>query len=171
MLYFVIRLFHSKHLPPLHLVSSLNLLQVGFGVGSILIDMVSGWRYMYVACTPLAVIMGIGICWLPNAPRWLLLRAIQGKGNGQNLREAAILCLRRLRGPAIGDSAPLLVDEIMGELYYIGEEKEVTMREVFQGKCFKAVVIGAGLLLFQQVIIFLKKLNTIDWRCLQLVSL
>ncbi|KAI9083421.1 hypothetical protein K1719_034635 [Acacia pycnantha] len=91
---------------------------VGFGVGSILVDIVSGWRYMYVACTPLAVIMGIGICWLPYSPRWLLLRAIQGKGNVQNLREAAILCLRRLRGPAIGDSAPLQVDEIMGLLLF-----------------------------------------------------
>ncbi|XP_028778129.1 D-xylose-proton symporter-like 2 [Neltuma alba] len=124
---------------------------VGFGFGSILVDMVSGWRYMYGASTPLAVIMGIGMCWLPHSPRWLLLRAIQEKGNGQHLREAAILCLHRLRGPAIGDSAPRLVDEIMGELYYVGEEKEVTMGEIFQGKCFKAVVIGAGLLLFQQI--------------------
>lgn len=110
---------------------------------------------MYAASTPFAVIMGVGMCWLPYSPRWLLLRAIQGKGNSQHLREAAILCLHRLRGPAIRDSAPLLVDEIMDELYSVGEEKEVTMREVFQGKCFKAVVIGAGLLLFQQVIIFL----------------
>ncbi|KAF7822300.1 D-xylose-proton symporter-like 2 [Senna tora] len=123
----------------------------GFGVGSILVDMVAGWRYMYGASTPLAVIMAIGMCWLPDSPRWLLLCAIQGKGNAQDLREAAILCLHRLRGPAIGDSAPQQVDEVMAELYYVGEEKEVTMGEIFQGKCLKALVIGAGLVLFQQI--------------------
>ncbi|KAI4352122.1 hypothetical protein L6164_006403 [Bauhinia variegata] len=88
----------------------------GFGVGSLLVDLVAGWRYMYGASTPLAVIMGIGMLWLPPSPRWLLLRAIQGKENMDDLRERAIHSLHRLRG-----------------------------------KCLKALVIGAGLFLFQQI--------------------
>ncbi|KAG5224446.1 D-xylose-proton symporter [Salix suchowensis] len=123
----------------------------GYGIGSLLVDTVAGWRYMYVASTPLAVIMGIGMWWLPVSPRWLLLRAIQGKGSMQELRETAICCLRRLRGEAIGDTAPVKVDEILDELAVVGEEKEVKLTEVFRGKCLKALTIGAGLVLFQQI--------------------
>ncbi|KAK4572301.1 hypothetical protein RGQ29_030651 [Quercus rubra] len=123
----------------------------GYGIGSLLVDTVAGWRYMYGASTPLAVIMGIGMWWLPASPRWLLLRAIQGKGNMQELRETAIGCLYRLRGPAFGDSASEQVDEILTELAYVGDEKEATLSEMFKGKCLKALTIGAGLVLFQQI--------------------
>ena len=135
----------------LQIVSTCNLVQGGYGIGSLLVDTVAGWRYMYGASTPLAVIMGIGMWWLPASPRWLLLRAIQGKGNMQELRETAIGCLYRLRGPAFGDSASEEVDEILTELAYVGDEKEATLSEMFKGKCLKALTIGAGLVLFQQV--------------------
>lgn len=149
---------YSISVTSLQVVSIHNFVQAGFGVGSILIDDIAGWRYMYSASTPLALIMGFGMWWLPHSPRWLLLRAIQGKGNVHDLKEAAILCLRRLRGPSIGELASKQVDEVMAELYHAGEEK-VTMREIFQGKCLKALIIGAGLVFFQQVIIFLKQQN------------
>ncbi|XP_059667391.1 D-xylose-proton symporter-like 2 [Cornus florida] len=124
---------------------------VGYTVGSLLVDTVAGWRYMYGASSPIAVIMGIGMWWLPESPRWLLLCAIQGKGNMQDLRETAIVCLCRLRGEAIGDSAPEQVDEMLTEISYIGEEEEATLGEMFRGKCLKALIIGAGLVLFQQI--------------------
>ncbi|KAL4286712.1 hypothetical protein AHAS_Ahas19G0113600 [Arachis hypogaea] len=60
---------------------------------------------MYGVSSPLAVIMGIGMCWLPASPRWLILCAIQGKGDGENLKSTAIHCLSRLRGQAVEDSA------------------------------------------------------------------
>ncbi|KAM7272721.1 hypothetical protein ACFE04_027384 [Oxalis oulophora] len=123
----------------------------GYGIGSLFVDLVAGWRYMYVASTPIALIMGIGMWWLPASPRWLLLRAIQGKGDMDELRERATACLCRLRGEAIGDSAPAQVNEILIELSYVGEEKEVTIGEMFRGKCLKALVIGGGLVLFQQI--------------------
>ncbi|KAG6715067.1 D-xylose-proton symporter-like 2 isoform X1 [Carya illinoinensis] len=123
----------------------------GYGIGSLLVDIVAGWRYMYGASSPLAVIMGIGMWWLPASPRWLLLRAMQGKGNMQELRDLAISCLCRLRGPAFGVSAPEEVDEILAELSYVGDNKEVPLWEMFQGKCLKSLTIGAGLVLFQQI--------------------
>lgn len=123
----------------------------GYGIGSLLVDIVAGWRYMYGASVPLAVIMGVGMWWLSESPRWLLLRAIQGKGNFQDLREIAIRCLCRLRGEAIGDSAPEQVDEMLSELSSVGEEQDVTLGEMFRGKCLKALTIGAGLVLFQQI--------------------
>ncbi|PRQ60696.1 putative major facilitator, sugar transporter, major facilitator superfamily [Rosa chinensis] len=124
---------------------------VGYAVGSALVDVFGGWRYMYGASIPLALIMGIGMWWLPESPRWILLRAIQGKGNMHDLKETAICCLCRLRGRAIGDSAPALVEEMLEELYFVGEDNKPTLGEMFQGKCKKALVIGAGLVLFQQI--------------------
>ncbi|RXH95369.1 hypothetical protein DVH24_025053 [Malus domestica] len=123
----------------------------GYGIGSLLVDTVAGWRYMYGISAPLAIIMGIGMWWLPASPRWILLRAIQGKGSMDELKVTAISCLCRLRGSAIGDSAPAQVDEILAELAYVGEEKEATLGEMFHGKCLKALVIGVGLVLFQQI--------------------
>ncbi|KAM7278152.1 hypothetical protein ACFE04_005286 [Oxalis oulophora] len=123
----------------------------GYGIGSLCVDLLSGWRYMYIASIPMALIMGIGMWWLPASPRWLLLCAIQGKGNMEELRERAISCLRRLRGQATGNSAPDQVNEMLIELSYVGEEKDVTIGEIFQGKCLKALVIGGGLVLFQQI--------------------
>ncbi|KAL7003802.1 Vacuolar glucose transporter 1 [Sarracenia purpurea var. burkii] len=124
---------------------------VGYTVGSLLVDTVSGWRFMYGASISLAVVMGIGMWWLPASPRWLLLCAIQGKGNMQDLRQTAISCMCRLRGEAIGESAPQQVDEILAELAYVGEVKESGIAEMFQGKCLKALIIGAGLVFFQQI--------------------
>ncbi|KAF8379004.1 hypothetical protein HHK36_028431 [Tetracentron sinense] len=124
---------------------------LGYTVGSLEIDIVSGWRYMYGTSLPISVIMGIGMWWLPPSPRWLLLCAVQEKGNMQDLKETAICCLCRLRGQAIGDSAPEQVDEILVELSYVDPEKEPSLREIFKGKCLKALIIGGGLVLFQQI--------------------
>jgi sugar porter (SP) family MFS transporter len=123
----------------------------GYGIGSLTVNVHSGWRYMYATSVPLAVIMGIGMWWLPASPRWLLLRVIQGKGNVENQREAAIKSLCCLRGPAFVDSAAEQVNEILAELTFVGEDKEVTFGELFQGKCLKALIIGGGLVLFQQI--------------------
>lgn len=125
---------------------------MGYLVGSLLINTIAGWRYMYSISVPFAVVMGIGMWWLPASPRWILLRAMQGKGKMHELRENAINCLSRLRGGVIGDSAPQQVDEIISELSHLSEEKEVTIGEMFQGKCLKALTIGTGLVLFQQVL-------------------
>ncbi|KAF8097899.1 hypothetical protein N665_0279s0029 [Sinapis alba] len=123
----------------------------GYGIGSLTVDTLSGWRYMYATSVPLAVIMGIGMWWLPPSPRWLLLRVIQGKGNVENQKEAAIKSLCRLRGPAFVDSAAEQVNEILAELSFVGEDKEATFGELFRGKCKKALIIGGGLVLFQQI--------------------
>ncbi|RDX98183.1 D-xylose-proton symporter-like 2, partial [Mucuna pruriens] len=123
----------------------------GYGIGTLFVDTVAGWRYMFGVSSPVAIIMGVGMWWLPASPRWLLLSAIQGKGDAQNLKDKAIRSLCQIRGQAYWDSAPRLVDEILAELTYLGDGKEATFGEVFQGKCLKALWIGAGLVLFQQI--------------------
>lgn len=123
---------------------------LGYVVGTLLVGTIAGWRYMYGVSFPLALIMGFGMWWLPASPRWILLRAMQEKGKLDELRESAINCLCRLRGPVISDSASQQIDEILSELSHLGEE-EATLGEIFQGRCLKALTIGAGLVLFQQV--------------------
>ncbi|KAK6936553.1 Major facilitator, sugar transporter-like [Dillenia turbinata] len=124
---------------------------VGYTAGSFLVDVVSGWRYMYGASSPLSIVMGIGMWWLPASPRWILLCAIQGKGDMQNLKETAICCLCRLRGQRNSESAPAEVDEILADLALVGQEKEITLKEMFHGKFLKALTIGVGLVFFQQI--------------------
>ncbi|WOL09517.1 D-xylose-proton symporter-like 2 [Canna indica] len=124
---------------------------LGYISGSVYVDLVGGWRYMYATSSPICLIMGIGMWWLPQSPRWLLLCAIQGNGNLTNAKEFAIACLCRLRGPAFDSSASEQVDLILDELSYIGQEKQASFMEIFQGKCRKALIIGAGLVFFQQV--------------------
>ncbi|EPS57619.1 hypothetical protein M569_17198, partial [Genlisea aurea] len=123
---------------------------VGYVVGSLLVDTFVGWRYMYAIITPVTLVMGFGMWWLPASPRWILLRAVEGKGEQQEaLRDTAITCLCRLRGRAV---SPLKVDEILSELSSLrGQEEEATLAELFRGKCLKALIIGGGLILFQQI--------------------
>uniref|UniRef100_A0A6V7QY56 Major facilitator superfamily (MFS) profile domain-containing protein n=1 Tax=Ananas comosus var. bracteatus TaxID=296719 RepID=A0A6V7QY56_ANACO len=124
---------------------------LGYISGSIYVELVAGWRYMYATSAPLCLIMGLGMWWLPPSPRWLLLCAIQGKGSMLDTKEFAVRCLCRLRGRALDDSISVQVDAILAELSYAGQEKAATLSEIFQGKCLKALIIGCGLVFFQQV--------------------
>ncbi|CAA6669581.1 unnamed protein product [Spirodela intermedia] len=111
---------------------------LGYVTSNIYVEKVSGWRYMYASSAPIALIMGIGMWWLPPSPRWLLLCAIQGKGN-------------TTVGRPHDASSYEEIDGILAELSYTGDEKEAGFREIFQGKCLKALIIGVGLVFFQQV--------------------
>ncbi|CAL9130938.1 unnamed protein product [Musa acuminata var. zebrina] len=124
---------------------------LGYISGSIYVDLIGGWRYMYATSAPICLIMGIGMWWLPPSPRWLLLCAIQGKGSLPHAKEVAITCLCRLRGVAFSSSASEQVDLILDELSYVDQEKQAAFSEIFRGKCLKALIIGAGLVFFQQV--------------------
>ncbi|KAF9665554.1 hypothetical protein SADUNF_Sadunf16G0135100 [Salix dunnii] len=127
---------------------------VGFLVGSIQINAVGGWRYMYGFSVPIALLMGLGMWSLPPSPRWLLLRAAQGKGSFQEYKEKAISALSKLRGRPPGDKvSEKQIEEALVSLKsaYKEDEPEGSFLEVFQGPSLKAFVIGGGLVLFQQI--------------------
>lgn len=91
---------------------------------------------------------------LPPSPRWLILRAVQGKGSLQEFKEKAILALSKLRGRAPGDAASekQIEDTLISvKSAYVEQESEGNILEVFQGPSLKAFIIGGGLVLFQQV--------------------
>ena len=109
---------------------------------------------MYGFSAPVAVLMGLGMWTLPPSPRWLLLRAVQGKGSFQDLKEKAIFSLSKLRGRPPGDkeSERQIEDTLLSLKSAYGEqESEGNFLEVFQGPNLKAFIIGGGLVLFQQV--------------------
>ncbi|KAJ7947605.1 D-xylose-proton symporter-like [Quillaja saponaria] len=127
---------------------------LGYFVGSFQINAVGGWRYMFVLSAPVALIMGLGMWILPPSPRWLLLRAVQGKGSFQDLKEKAILSLRKLRGRPPGEEvSERQIEETLVSLKssYTDQESEGSFLEVFQGSSLKAFIIGGGLVLFQQI--------------------
>ncbi|XP_021894620.1 D-xylose-proton symporter-like 3, chloroplastic [Carica papaya] len=127
---------------------------LGYFVGSFQIDAVGGWRYMYGFGAPLALLMGLGVLSLPESPRWLLLRAIQGKGSLKANKEKAILAVSKLRGRPPGDkvSEKQIEDTLVSmKSAYSDEQSERSFLEVFQGPSLKAFIIGGGLVLFQQI--------------------
>ncbi|XP_044483304.1 D-xylose-proton symporter-like 3, chloroplastic [Mangifera indica] len=126
----------------------------GYFVGSFQINEVGGWRYMYGLSAPIALLMGLGMWSLPPSPRWLLLRAFQGKGSLQEYKEKAMVSLSKLRGRPPGDkiSERQIEDTLLSVKSAYNEEKsEGSLLEVFQGPSLKAFIIGGGLVLFQQI--------------------
>lgn len=110
---------------------------------------------MYGFSAPLALLMGLGMWSLPPSPRWLLLRAVQGKGSFQEYKEQAISALGKLRGRPPGDklSERQIEDTLVSlKSSYTDEKSEGSFLEVFQGSNLKAFIIGGGLVLFQQVV-------------------
>ncbi|CAL1402010.1 unnamed protein product [Linum trigynum] len=127
---------------------------LGYFVGSFQINAVGGWRYMFGLSAPVALLMGIGMWSLPSSPRWLLLRAVQGKAPLQECKEKAILALSKLRGRPLGDKfSEKEIERNLSSLKssYADEESEGSFLEVFQGSSLKAFIIGGGLVLFQQI--------------------
>ncbi|KAL1545046.1 D-xylose-proton symporter-like 3, chloroplastic [Salvia divinorum] len=127
---------------------------LGYFVGSFEINAVGGWRYMFGFSAPIALVMGLGMWSLPQSPRWLLLRAVQGKGSLQEYKEKAVLALNKLRGRSTDDKASeKQIEETIVSLKtaYTGQDSEASFLEVFQGPSLKAFIIGGGLVLFQQI--------------------
>ncbi|ERN08005.1 D-xylose-proton symporter-like 3, chloroplastic [Amborella trichopoda] len=127
---------------------------LGYLVGSVEINVVGGWRYMYGLSASIGIVMAIGMWILPPSPRWLLLRAVQGKANLGEYKEKAISALSRLRGRPAGDKASEgQIEDTFDSLksVYDGQEQEGSIWEVFEGASLKAFIIGGGLVFFQQI--------------------
>jgi hypothetical protein len=109
---------------------------------------------MFGFSAPIAAVMAIGIWSLPPSPKWLLLRAVQGKGSVEDNKRKAMQALRKLRGRSASDK--VLADDIDDTIAsikaaYADQTSEGNIWEVFKGPSLKAFIIGGGLVLFQQV--------------------
>lgn len=124
---------------------------LGYFVSSLTIDIVGGWRVMYAVAGPIALILGVGMWWLPPSPRWVLLHGVQGKTPLEDAKKGAKVMFQRLRGENVSEQR---IEEEMSETLdsAAGSKDEVTFAEIFQGKLNqKAFLIGGGLVLLQQI--------------------
>jgi len=119
---------------------SLNQLAITIGiVVSYLVDYglapISGWRYMLGLAAIPALILGLGMIFLPDTPRWLASQNRFGKARD---------VLKRIRGNTDVEKE---LAEIQGSL-----KKQKTGRaELFNPLVKPALIIGVSLAVFQQV--------------------
>lgn len=126
---------------------------LGYFVGWWKIDTVGGWRFMFGFAAPVAAVMVAGMWWLPSSPRWLLLRAVQGKGPEEELKRRATFAHKRLKGGSCSTETAELETEKTWRALQIachGEALNVSFAELFQGVNLKALTVGGGLVFFQQ---------------------
>ncbi|GLT56244.1 hypothetical protein SLA2020_293030 [Shorea laevis] len=109
---------------------------------------------MYGFSTPIALLMGVGMCSLPPSPHWLLPRAVQGKGSLIQYKKEATLALSKLRGRSPNDEATeRQIEDTLISVRSANVEKESdgNFLKVFPGPSLKAIISGDGLVLFQQI--------------------
>lgn len=119
---------------------SLNQLFVTVGIlSSYIIDYFLSldglWRWMLGLAVVPAVILGVGMLFLPQSPRWLVKR-----GRAQEARQI----LRRLLNPAEAEAE---IIDIEGNLRI----QEKGWRELFERSMVHPLIIGIGLAILQQV--------------------
>ncbi|HWI59419.1 MAG TPA: sugar porter family MFS transporter [Bacillota bacterium] len=96
-----------------------------------------GWRWMLGLAVVPAALLGLGMIFLPETPRWLLAR-------GQ--LETARAVLRRIRPAALVEPE---VREIQASLAQ--EREQGRWSDLFHPAVRRALLIGVGLAIFQQV--------------------
>lgn len=121
---------------------------LGYFVGWAKIDTIGGWRFMFGFAAPIGALVAVGMWWLPPSPRWLLLRAVQGKGVEDDLKYHASNAHRRLK-QCTKERAEYETEETWHALQLAcqGDSGNSTL---FQGVSLKALTIAVGLVFFQQ---------------------
>lgn len=108
-----------------------------YGIDYAFTGVAGDWRWMLgLGCVP-AVVLGLGMIALPDSPRWLA---------GAGRMDEAEHALRVLRG----------TDDVSAELHELRTDlrrdgKVVPWRAMFEGGTRRALVVGVGLAVFQQV--------------------
>lgn len=104
------------------------------------IGMVVGWRDLAIVGAIIPAVLGLLSFFIPASPRWLFKR-------GRS--DAAAAALERLRGSAF------VIDGELGEIDQAVREdaantERVSPADLFRGAAGRAMVVGAGLMIFQQ---------------------
>ncbi|MGB2601520.1 MAG: sugar porter family MFS transporter [Candidatus Omnitrophota bacterium] len=119
---------------------SLNQLAITIGIVlSYVVDYAlsadKGWRAMFALGVVPAIVLGIGIFFLPSSPRWLM---------SQSLVDKAKEVLKRVRG---GQD----VDSEIGDIQESLKEESGGWKELFEPWMRKPLIIGVGIMFFQQI--------------------
>ncbi|KAL3146782.1 hypothetical protein ABBQ38_014764 [Trebouxia sp. C0009 RCD-2024] len=123
----------------------------GFIVGGILLGYLAsalwvgetgGWRYMYGAALPPALIVFAGMAWLPESPRWLLL-----SGATRDRAEGAV---RRAWGASASDEQAVR-QEVAKMLRDNPAPSAGGLGALFSKGNIRPLLVGSSLMLFQQI--------------------
>ena len=136
--------------------------QLGYLVGYLAIGAIGGWRIMYAIAGPIALILAMGMWWMPPSPRWILLCACKGNSVMDKSQERAAAAIRRLRGSGVDEEVIAhQMQETLQSLQLVHDE--ASLAELFTGTSLKALIIGCGLVLFQQVKLLAHTLSYNSW--------
>jgi sugar porter (SP) family MFS transporter len=118
---------------------SLNQLMITIGiVVSYLADYgladIRGWRWMFGLAAIPAIILAVGLLFVPESPRWLMSRSQDGRARA---------VLRRIRETAD-------VDAELAEIEVSLRQQEGSWRELLTASLRPALIVGIGLAVFQQ---------------------
>ena len=123
---------------------------LGYGAGALFGGNADGWRTVYESVLPLEALMALGAFTLaPESPRWLALRGrpVEAEAairscQGLTASEATAAVQDMTRAAAAGAGAGAALDNTMSE----------KLKEIFSSPYNRqALVIGIGLVLFQQL--------------------
>ncbi|KAI8470339.1 MAG: general substrate transporter [Monoraphidium minutum] len=121
---------------------------LGYFTGYVFAEDVGGWRSIYGCAAPLAVVLGLGMAYLPESPRWLMLSGAS--------RDDAARALVRAEGARAAD-ARLVALELDGIAAANaagggGGREGLSAWGLLASKRFRRpLVVGSSLMLFQQI--------------------
>ncbi len=94
-----------------------------------------GWRWMFGLAAVPSALLGIGMVFMPESPRWLVSHGLLDKGRS---------VLQRIRGTAS-------VDDEVKDIRQSSAEQSGSWAELTSHSLRPAMIVGIGLALFQQV--------------------
>jgi SP family galactose:H+ symporter-like MFS transporter len=134
----------SEVAPPAARGWQVSLFQLAITVGILMAYVVDyafapsgGWRWMLGLAAVPGIVLGLGMLYLPESPRWLAK-------HGQT--EKALKILSRIRG---GEDASAEFKEIQSALAQSSQEGRWT--DLFRPAIRPALIVGIGLAVFQQI--------------------
>lgn len=116
---------------------------LGYLVSYMEVSTLGGWRYIYGAAMPLALVLVLGMAYLPESPRWLALK---------NRNADALESLRRINGLDSMDIKNSALEAEVEQMVKLAEED--TAEEglsLFQERYRRPLLVGLSLMLFQQI--------------------
>lgn len=124
---------------------------LGFFVGYVFSDMeIVGWRCMVAISGVFALMMGVGISFIPQSPRFLVLKAVHNQSGGsEQLLEEALAATKFFRLGASQQEVELEVETMRGEVEASMGTEVVRWTDPFKYPI--PLVVGCGLVFLQQV--------------------
>lgn len=102
----------------------------------------NGWRYMLGLAAFPAIVQFIGFLFLPESPRWLFAK---------NREDRGLAVLRRIRNSDVAAEAQEIRKNIAEDTAATNSEQYLIIRMLGDSTVRKALVVGCGLQLFQQI--------------------